>query len=357
MKPLSFIIVGSGWRSLFFARIARQFPEQFELKYMLCCSEEKAQELKEKYGLPSTTSEELCDEAKPDFVVVAIRSPYSFAYIKKWSDKGYPILTETPAAGTLEDLKELWAMVQAGAKIQVAEQYHRYPLMAAGLKAIAEGKLGEPHMVHLSLAHGYHGVSMIRRMLQPENPMDLKLEYVTGMPYKHTVTETDSRYGAITDGSVADYTRIVNVLQFTNGKTAYYDWCGVQYHSFIRARHLSVKGQDGEWNDTMLRYVDENHLPVAEEVKAYLNSRYACLNTEDLLRQSREWNPFIVMDNGQDEYAIGSMMFDMRDYILNGTEVYPMAEALEDAYVSMLMQQATKQPVEKLVPERMSWEN
>ena len=74
MKPLSFVIVGSGWRSLFFARIARQFPEQFDLKYMLCRSEEKAQELKEKYGLPSTTSEELCDEAKPDFVVVAIMS-------------------------------------------------------------------------------------------------------------------------------------------------------------------------------------------------------------------------------------------------------------------------------------------
>ena len=70
---------------------------------MLCRSEAKAQELKEKYGLPSTTSEELCDEAKPDFVVVAIRSPFSFAYIKKWSDKGYPILTETPAAGTIED--------------------------------------------------------------------------------------------------------------------------------------------------------------------------------------------------------------------------------------------------------------
>ena len=94
---------------------------------------------------------------------------------------------------------------------------------------------------------------------------------------------------------------------------------------------------------------------MAEEVKAYLNPRYACLDTEDLRRQSREWNPFIVMDNGQDEYAIGSMMFDMRDYILNGIEVYPMAEALEDAYVSMLMQQAANQPGERLVPEKMPW--
>ena len=57
-KPLSFVIVGSGWRSLFFARIAQKFPQQFELKYMLCRTKEKAEKMSSEYGIPTTLSPE-----------------------------------------------------------------------------------------------------------------------------------------------------------------------------------------------------------------------------------------------------------------------------------------------------------
>ena len=70
--PLSFVVVGSGFRSLFYARIAKRFPQFFTLKYLLCRTEEKAQKLNAEYGIPTTTSQELCMEAKPDFVVVAV---------------------------------------------------------------------------------------------------------------------------------------------------------------------------------------------------------------------------------------------------------------------------------------------
>lgn len=43
--PLSFVVVGSGFRSLFYARIAKRFPQFFTLKYLLCRTEEKAQKL------------------------------------------------------------------------------------------------------------------------------------------------------------------------------------------------------------------------------------------------------------------------------------------------------------------------
>ena len=71
MKPLSFIIVGSGWRSLFYVRIAKQFPQLFELKYMLCRTQEKADRIAAEHGITATTSEKLCEQAKPDFVVIA----------------------------------------------------------------------------------------------------------------------------------------------------------------------------------------------------------------------------------------------------------------------------------------------
>ena len=72
VKKQSFIIVGSGWRSLFFVRIAQRFPQQFELKYMLCRTVEKAQRLAAEYHIPTTVSSEECEKAKPDFVVVAV---------------------------------------------------------------------------------------------------------------------------------------------------------------------------------------------------------------------------------------------------------------------------------------------
>ena len=45
MAKLRFIVVGSGWRSLFYWRIAQALPERFELCAMLCRTEEKAEKM------------------------------------------------------------------------------------------------------------------------------------------------------------------------------------------------------------------------------------------------------------------------------------------------------------------------
>lgn len=356
MAPLSFIIIGSGWRSLFYVRIARRYPQQFHLKYMLCRTQEKADRLAAEYGIPTTISVEECEAAKPDFVVVAVSKAGLYEETCKWAEKGFAVLCETPAAGSVEELKHLWELVKKGAKIQVAEQYHRYPIMAAGLKEIKEGRLHTPYAVTLSMAHDYHGVSLIRRMLEPHAPMGLKLDCLWGEQYSFMVTETDSRYGAISDGSVKARERKLVTMRFSNGKVAFYDFGGVQYHSFIRARHVNVQGRDGEWNDTQLRYVDEKYIPHVKNITAWLDPNYSCLETEELQQQSREWQPSVMMEGEQDEYAIATMMYDMRTYIEGGKEVYPMAEALEDAYLYILMQEAIKNPGSKIYPQPMPWQ-
>ena len=172
--PLSFVVVGSGFRSLFYARIAKRFPQFFTLKYLLCRTEEKAQKLNAEYGIPTTTSQELCMEAKPDFVVVAVNRNLVWSVAREWIKAGFPVLLETPVGHTEEELKEAWEMSLHGAKIQVAEQYHRYPILAAGIKAVKEGLVGDPYGVTLSMAHDYHGASLIRQMLNIE-PMAMTL--------------------------------------------------------------------------------------------------------------------------------------------------------------------------------------
>lgn len=60
MRPLSFVIIGSGFRAMFYERIARRYPELFTLKYILCRSEEKAAKVHGETGFPTTVSDEDC---------------------------------------------------------------------------------------------------------------------------------------------------------------------------------------------------------------------------------------------------------------------------------------------------------
>ena len=351
MAPLSFIVVGSGWRAMFYVRIALRYPQCFALKYLLCRTEEKAKLICREYGIPVTTSVQACEAAHPDLVVVAVGRNDSFPVTAEWLNKGYPVLAETPAAQTEAELEKLWALRQAGARLQIAEQYIRYPLIAAGLRAIDRGLLGEPQAVTLSLAHDYHAVSLIRHMLRPE-PGAVRLR---GLAYSFPVEETDSRAGPVRDGSVMQRPRSLAAMEFPDGKAAFYDFSGVQYHSFIRARHINVQGPRGEWNDTTLRYVDAGHLPARERLKPYLDPAYAPLHTPELLAISRVWQPEVHMETWQDEYAIASMLLDMGDYIRHGREVYPLAEALEDAYLWLLMDRAIKDPGPVLESQPHAW--
>ncbi len=344
---------------MFFVRIAKKFPEQFRLKYMLCRNAKKAERIAREEGVRTTLSEAECESAGPDFVVAAVSKDSMFQVTKNWALKGFAVLCETPAGMNTDELAGLWELKERyGAKIQVAEQYIRYPVIAAGLKAIDEGKLGEPYGVRLSAAHDYHGASLIRHMLgiKPgDGPVQMR-----GKRYEFPVTQTDSRYGAVTDGSIKQWDRACIAMEFTTdrsaiGKIAYYDFSGVQYHSFIRSRHLNVQGRDGEWNDTVLRYIGEGGLPVTEPILPYLDPKYKEIETEELRRTASQWNPYLELDSVQDEYAIASMMLDMRAYLETGKEAYPLAEALEDAYAWILMDRAVRNPQKAVWAEDMPW--
>ena len=98
MAKLRFIVVGSGWRSLFYWRIAQALPERFELCAMLCRTEEKAEKMHREYGVPVSTSAEQCAALHPDLVVVAVNKASIAAVSTEWLARGFAVLCETPAA-------------------------------------------------------------------------------------------------------------------------------------------------------------------------------------------------------------------------------------------------------------------
>ena len=273
---LKYLIVGSGYRARFYARIARTYPELFSAVY-LCRSEEKARLMLRETGVPAVWTVEEAEAFRPDFIVIAVNKTSITDVCIEWVNRGY----------------------------------HRYPDMIAGLKAVEEGRIGTPGTVYLSLAHDYHGMSLIRRMLMAEG----ESYTIRGERTMHPVAETDSRTGPIPGNPVREKARDVVWVSFDSGKTALYDFSGVQYHSFIRSRHVIVRGDRGEWCDTILYSLDDEGKPVREELAPVIPDRYRELDSA-LLRDAR---------------------------------------ALEDAYFRILMEKALAEPWEEIRAEKMPW--
>ena len=241
MAKLRFIVVGSGWRSLFYWRIAQALPERFELCAMLCRTEEKAEKMHREYGVPVSTSAEQCIALHPDLVVVAVNKASIAAVSTEWLARGFAVLCETPAALEEDALRALWQLHRQGAKLQVAEQYWLYPTLAKRLAAVRSGALGTPQFARLSVAHGYHAVSLARQFLNAgQQPVR-----VTGRSWTEKIIETDSRWGAVHNGALVEKTLQQHTLEFAGGGTAFLDFDGVQYHSYLRSTHTSVQGERG----------------------------------------------------------------------------------------------------------------
>ncbi len=348
---LSYVIVGSGYRAEYFGRIAHTYPELFRAMF-LCRSEEKVRLMKAHTGAEATMSAEACMAFRPDFAVIAVDRGHMAEEAEKWIRRGIPVVTETPVGDTEESLRRLWEMGQAGARIVCCEQYFRQGVLAEGLRAIEEGLIGEPSSLYISLLHDYHAFSMIRRALGIPAGEGYTLR---GLRQHTHVTASDSRYGAIYDGSMAEGDRDMVLVSFDSGKEAIYDFCPVQYRSFIRSRHLTVRGSRGEWTDTAVLYLDENNEPRERMLNARIPEKYRRLDTQALRDRRRNLLPALAPDTVQDEYAIATILLDMEEYLAGGPSPYPLEEALEDAYFWLRLNEAVERRGEPVRAGERPW--
>ena len=310
---IRFAIVGSGWRSLFYVRIAKALPEEFELVGMLVRTPEKAQRLAREYQIPTTLREENIIERKPDFIVSAVNKAGMWDTCKHWLELGFPVLSETPA--TLEEgrMEEIRKLVAQGAKYQVAEQYFLYPRYREMITLVESGLIGEPVSMTISCMHDYHCASVIRRLLQVEG----EAVSITGKAFSHKVTDTKTRYETLTDGKVVEKEHRHLIMEYESGKTAFYDFMSDQYRSPIRNRYINVRGTRGEIVNDVVYYLGEDNLARSRKLELA--------------------NPYEKYGLDEDEAAITEIMKGMAVYIRTGKEIYPVAYALEDAVLANRM--------------------
>lgn len=346
---ISFLIVGSGYRSEYYGRIAFTYPDLFRALY-LCRSEEKVQLIKHNTGIEATTDIDAAISFAPDFVVVAVDREHVADVAEEWALRGFAVLTETPVGASMEALERIWNLsVQNSAKIVCCEQYYRQPLLAKGISLVEEGLIGRPSSGYLSMVHDYHAASILRKMMLADGE-----DYVIrGERKVSDVAATDSRYEAFYDGRISQETRDIIHIDYASGKSAIYDFSSVEYRSYIRSRHLVVRGEMGEWNDRMIYYLDDNNNPQKLLLMPEIPEKYRILDTQAMRDSRRTWQPELQLDTLQDEFAIATMLLDMKEYVDGGKAPYSLKDALDDAVFWLMVQEAVKEPwTEVHVPDK-----
>jgi predicted dehydrogenase len=102
--PAAFAIVGTGWRSRFFVRIAAAAPEHLRVDGVVTRSAGRAAQVSAEWGVPAYTSvDDLLRTAQPDFVIVSVPWAASPEAIRDLAGRGVRVLAETRRRPTSMD--------------------------------------------------------------------------------------------------------------------------------------------------------------------------------------------------------------------------------------------------------------
>jgi predicted dehydrogenase len=341
-QPITFGIIGSGWRTTFFLQVARQLPERFQVGGLLVRTAEKGQVLQARWGVPAyLTLDELLRVPELQFVVVCVSWPATPVFLKELASRGMPALAETPPAPDFEGLLSLVPLLKAGARIQVAEQYQFQPLHAARLAIARSGKLGPITQAQLSVAHGYHAMSLMRLFL------GLRFDdaTITARRFISPLVAGPDRNGHLpAQETVESSKQVIASLDFGD-KLGIYDFTDAQYFSWVRTPRVLIRGERGEINTTQLHYLEDFQTPISIELRRQQVGENGNLEGYYLkgILAGNAWiyqNPFVPGRLSDDEIALASCLDQMARYVEGGPQFYGLAEAAQDHYLSLMIDQA-----------------
>ena len=335
MDAIPFAIVGTGWRAAFYQRVAAAVPDRFRVTGTIS---------RRVPGTRGTLDELLAD--RPAFVVLAVPWAASAGLLTELADRGVAVLAETPPAPDLEGLRALRRLAGAGGRIQVAEQYRYQPLHAARLALVASGRLGSIGQVQASVAHGYHGIDLMRRFLG----IDAEPVTITARRVRSPVVAGPDRAGAPTDERIVEAVQVIATYQFGDDDSArlgILDFTDEQYFSWIRGLRLLVRGERGEIDGHVARWLVDARTPVRLTLERHDTGHDG--NLEGLylegITAGGEWlyrNPFAPARLTDDEIAVATCLAGMPAAIAGGPDVCSLADAVHDRYLDLLTAEAVE---------------
>lgn len=311
-------IVGAGWRSAFYLRIAELLPKEFSVSGIYIRNSEKQKEFADKYNVNICSSLEELLKTDFDFIVSCVNKDNISEMIKTLAAKNIPVLTETPVTdGT------------PTGRVQVAEQFHFMPRNQAYKRIIESGILGEVHSVRLSCCHDYHAASLIRFFLDT----GFEIPEINTISLIDPVTRYNSRAGYLKSPAVIKAEEKIKIFKFKD-KTALYDFSFEQYFSDIRSSQITIRGTNGEIVNNTCSYLKDG-VPHRFEIcrNAYGTEESLdgmCLFNITGNGEVLYTNPFPYSRLSDEEIAIATCLKKMKKYLKVGEEFYPLKHAAID---------------------------
>ena len=225
---------------------------------------------------------------------------------------------------------------ESGARVQVAEQFHFQPLLAAVKNTLDKGYIGPVHQLQLSLCHDYHAVSLMRFFLETGFEKPTIQTFLLPDP----VMQYNGRGGRMETPALQNGSSKLSLLRFGD-KSALYDFCQTQYFSDIRTSSLVLRGEKGEIRLDECRYLEGNvphHFRL--ERKAFgANGDLDGFSLSEITGNGEVLyeNPLPGARLSDEEIAVGTCLLKMQAYMDAGEEFYSLREAAFDAEIALQM--------------------
>jgi len=373
MSPVRFGMIGGGRRAFNYVHLTKILPERFALSSVLIRNPEKRDAVAQRFSVPVCGDLDELLASKPQFVVVSVPRPVAPDLTKELRSRDMPVLSETPPALDLEGLIALYKQTDSGRMVQVSEQFHLMPMHNARVAVVRSGVLGTATEAQVSCAHGYHGMSLLRKLL------DVSFEPVTITARRFsTPIVNPNKEDALKEEQQEQEHQILAWLDYGN-KLGVFDFTHSQYFTRLRSARTLVRGNLGEISGTTVRYLNNELKPIIAELirhdsgddprlKDPWGNRVTSETTQFAwgwmeqrshkgITLGDEWiyvNPFFPGLMSDDEVGIAHCLQGMAEYVDGGPSFYSLAEAAQDHYLSMMTDKAAETGTPVLA-ERQVW--
>lgn len=355
MAKVHFTVVGGGWRSEFYFRIAQECPEVFHIDRVVETNTQRGKELEERWGIPVCPSlDQLPPSDNHTFLILSLPQAVLSGVIQSLNAKGYYTLSESFEASSLEELNKFYQSLTDPKLVQVSEQYSKQPEHNARLHLIEKGILGRVTQAYVSSGHGYHGTSLIRHYLKA----GFQNCTITGQCFQTEMLEGPGRAGYPEKEALVPEVQQLAFLDF-GGTLGFYYFTDAQYFSKIRLPNTHIRGTHGEICNLSLRHMLDHKTPVEYELRRVSHGQGESVDifSTQGITAGAEWvyrNPYPFAKLSDDEIAVAHTLEKMHDYVMGSDPVYPVEEGCQDQYLSMMIKKAfeTGRPVKT---ENQSW--
>jgi predicted dehydrogenase len=344
-EPARFAIVGGGWRSEVFLRLAQDLPEQFQVTGLYSRSAEKRESAARRFGADAADSlDALMSKGEPEFVLVAIPWPVAPEVTAEIAARGVAVLEETPPAPDVDAMRRLWGRIGDRDLVQVADQSMYMPSHMARLAIVRDGVIGTPTSVHVSSNHLYHAVSIMRGLLGAGKGCTA----VDAREFVSPVVDPISFDGFTGDPSPVDRVTTLAMIDFGNAKSGLYDFTENQWFNPLRGRRLLIRGTRGEILDDRVAHLEDETTVIESRIvrrQTGIDFNLEGFSLDNIAFNGRAVyrNPFAAARQSDEDIAAATLVQAMAMWVRRqGPAPYPLADGLQDHLVGLAIQESAR---------------